>query len=46
MASFLIVKNASLATTYSDVCTAYMMYIRDDEPINRGSQCDPLVEFQ
>ena len=27
MASFLIVKNASLATTYPDVCTAYMMYM-------------------
>ena len=27
MASLLIVQNASLATTYSDVCTAYMMYI-------------------
>ena len=26
MASFLIVKNASLATTYPDVCTAYMMH--------------------
>ena len=26
MASFLIVENASLATTYPDVCTAYMMY--------------------
>ena len=27
MASFWIVKNASLATTYLDVCTAYMMYM-------------------
>ena len=27
MASFLIFKNASLATTYPDVCTAYMMYM-------------------
>ena len=27
MVSFLIVKNASLATTYPDVCTAYMMYM-------------------
>ena len=27
MASFLIVENASLATTYSDVCTACMMYM-------------------
>ena len=27
IASFLIVKNASIATTYSDVCTAYMMYM-------------------
>ena len=27
MASFLIVKNASLAITYPDVCTAYMMYM-------------------
>ena len=27
MASFLIVENASLATTYPDVCTAYMMYM-------------------
>ena len=27
MASFLIVENASLATTYSDVCTAYIMYM-------------------
>ena len=27
MASFLIVENASLATTYTDVCTAYMMYM-------------------
>ena len=26
IASFLIVENASLATTYPDVCTAYMMY--------------------
>ena len=26
MASFLIVENASLVTTYPDVCTAYMMY--------------------
>ena len=25
MASFLIVKNVLLATTYPDVCTAYMM---------------------
>ena len=27
MASFLIVENASLATTYPDVCTAYMIYM-------------------
>ena len=27
MASFLIVENISLATTYPDVCTAYMMYM-------------------
>ena len=27
MACFLIVKNASLATTYPDVCKAYMMYM-------------------
>ena len=27
MALFLIVENASLATTYPDVCTAYMMYM-------------------
>ena len=27
MASFLIAKNALLATTYPDVCTAYMMYM-------------------
>ena len=27
MASFLIVENASLTTTYPDVCTAYMMYM-------------------
>ena len=27
MAAFLIVENASLATTYPDVCTAYIMYI-------------------
>ena len=27
MASFLIVENASLATTYPNVCTAYMMYM-------------------
>ena len=27
MASFLIVENASLATTYPDVCMAYMMYM-------------------
>ena len=27
MASFLIVKNVSLATTYPGVCTAYMMYM-------------------
>ena len=27
MASFLIVENASLATTCPDVCTAYMMYM-------------------
>ena len=27
MASFLIVENASLAITYSDVCTAYMIYM-------------------
>ena len=27
MASFLIVENASHATTYPDVCTAYMMYM-------------------
>ena len=27
MASFLIVENASLATTYPDVCTAYMMHM-------------------
>lgn len=27
MASFLIVENASLATSYPDVCTAYMMYL-------------------
>ena len=25
MAAFLIVENASLATTYPDVCTAYMI---------------------
>ena len=27
MAYFLIVENASLANTYPDVCTAYMMYM-------------------
>ena len=27
MASFLIVESASLATTYPDVCTGYMMYV-------------------
>ena len=27
MASFLIIENASLATSYPDVCTAYMMYL-------------------
>ena len=27
MASFLIIENVSLATTYPDVCTAYMMYM-------------------
>ena len=27
MASFFVVENASLATTYPDVCTAYMMYM-------------------
>ena len=27
MASFLIIENASLATSYLDVCTAYMMYL-------------------
>ena len=27
MASFLIVENASLATTYRDVCTTYKMYM-------------------
>ena len=27
MASFLIVENISLASTYPDVCTAYMMYL-------------------
>ena len=27
MASFLIVENASLATTYPNVCTAYIMYM-------------------
>ena len=27
MASFLIFENASLSTTYPDVCTAYMMYM-------------------
>ena len=27
MASFLIVENASFATTYPEVCTAYMMYM-------------------
>ena len=27
MASFLIVENASLGTTYPDICTAYMMYM-------------------
>ena len=27
MVSFLIVENASIATTYPDVCTAYMMYM-------------------
>ena len=28
MASFLIVENVSLATTYPDVCRAYIMYTR------------------
>ena len=28
MASLLIVENASLVTTYPDVCTAYMMYMK------------------
>ena len=27
MASFLIIENASLATSYPNVCTAYMMYL-------------------
>ena len=30
MASFLIAENASLATSYPDVCTAYMMYMTVD----------------
>ena len=33
MASFLIVKNVSLATTYPDVCTAYMMYMYMTVPV-------------
>ena len=28
MASFFIIKNVSLATSYPDVCTAHMMYLR------------------
>ena len=28
MAFFLIVKNASLAATYPDICTAYMMHMK------------------
>ena len=28
MASFLIVENATLATTYPDVCAAYIMYVK------------------
>ena len=27
MASFLVIENASLAISYPDVCTAYMMYL-------------------
>ena len=27
MTSFLIVENASLARTYPDICTVYMMYM-------------------
>ena len=30
MASFFIIENASLATTYPDFCTAYMMYMTRD----------------
>ena len=37
MASFLIVKNASLATTYPDVCTAYMMHISMTVPVTVGT---------
>ena len=33
MASFLIFENASLATTYPDVFTAYMMYITVPVPV-------------
>ena len=39
MASFLIVENASLATTYSDVCTAYMMYMTVSVTVATAERC-------
>ena len=33
MASFLIVENASLATTYPDVCVTYVMYMTVPVPV-------------
>ena len=39
MACFLIVENASIATTYPDVCTAYMMYMTVPVKVATAESC-------
>ena len=43
MASFLIVENASLATTHPDVCTAYMIYMT--VPVTRDAEAVKVILF-
>ena len=44
MASFLIAENASLATTYPDICTAYMMYMT--VPVTVATAEKPIPELK
>ena len=45
MASFLIVENTSLATTYQEVCTAYMMYMTVSATVATAERSFPKLKL-